>query len=54
MVFPPDVDRVRVTRRTVTLHLPISPQKSGAAYAVNVGFQLTPEELQLNWTRGPR
>ncbi len=52
--FPPNVDRVRVTSRTVTLRLPIGPQKSGAAYAVNVGFQLTPEELQQNRTRGPR
>ncbi len=54
VVFPPNVDRVRATTGTVTLHLPISPQKSGAAYAINVGFQLTPEELQQNRTRGPR
>jgi hypothetical protein len=54
VVFPPNVDRVRVSGRAITLHLPIGPQKSGAAYAVTVGFQLTPDELQQNRARGPR
>ncbi len=54
VAFPPNVDRVRVTSGTVTLHLPVSPQKSGAAYTVAVGFQLTPQELQQNRARGPR
>lgn len=54
VVFPANVDRVRVSGRQVVLRLPIGPQKSGAAYAINVGFQLTPEELQHNRARGAR
>ena len=54
VVFPPNVDRVQVTTRPVGLQLPVSPQKSGAAYTVAVGFQLTPGELQQNRARGPR
>jgi hypothetical protein len=54
VAFPPNVDRVRVSGRPVHLRLAVGPNKSGAAYAIRVGFQLTPEELQLNRARGPR
>jgi hypothetical protein len=48
MNFPPNVDRVPVTSPEITLTLPISPAKSGAAYGVIAGFQLTPAELSAN------
>jgi hypothetical protein len=38
----------------VSLSLPLEPGKSGAAYDLLVGFQLSPEELALNRRRGPR
>jgi hypothetical protein len=31
-----------------SLVLPISSAKSGAAYTILVGFQLTPDQLELN------
>jgi hypothetical protein len=46
--FPPNTDRVDVTGDDVTLLLPVSQKKSGAAYTVWAGFQLTPQELQGN------
>jgi hypothetical protein len=52
--FPANVDRVHITADPIGLVLPISDTKSGAAYTIDVGFQLAPEELQLNRERGPR
>ncbi len=48
LVFPPNVDRVTITSPEIDLDLPISPKKSGAAYGVITGFQLTPDELAAN------
>jgi hypothetical protein len=31
--------------REVRMEIPITPQKSGAAYGIVGGFQLTPEEV---------
>lgn len=43
--FPPNVDRVTLTPGEVDLTLPISINKSGAAYTILAGFQLTPQQL---------
>jgi hypothetical protein len=50
--FPSNVDRATITTPPVALGLPITPEKSGAAYGLIVGFQLTPEELATNRRRG--
>lgn len=54
LVFPPNVDRLVLDTQDVELSLPISHVKTGDAYTVRVGFQLTPEQLALNRKRGPR
>ncbi len=43
--FPRNVDRVRLTSAEVDLTLPVTPTKSGAAYSILAGFQLTPDQL---------
>jgi hypothetical protein len=48
LVFPPNVDRLAVTSRDIDLSLPVSPEKSGAAYGIIAGFQLTADELAAN------
>jgi hypothetical protein len=50
--FPSNLDRATITTPPVALGLPVSPEKSGAAYGIIVGFQLTPEELAVNRRRG--
>ncbi len=52
--FSPNIDTVRLTTDIIAMTLPISPDKSGAAYALTAGFQLTPEELELNRSRSRR
>lgn len=52
--FPPNTDRVRLSGDDVELRLPVKPGETAAAYRVLVGFQLTPEELELNRRRGAR
>jgi len=52
VVFPPNVDQVTLTSPSVHMVFPISPTKSGAAYTVLAGFQLTPEELAYNRRHG--
>jgi hypothetical protein len=46
--FPPNVDRAGFQSGEVDFVLPVSTTKSAAAYAVLVGFQLTPDELARN------
>lgn len=50
--FPGNTDRLRITGEELELRLPITAQKSAAAYRISVGFQLTPDELAAN--RGAR
>ena len=45
VAFPPSVDRVFLTSDPVTMWLPVSATKSGAAYTVWAGLQLTPAEM---------
>ena len=52
--FPPNTDRLRLAGDDVELRLPVTPTKTAAAYRVQVGFQLTPVELDANRRRGAR
>ena len=52
--FPSNTDRLRLAGDQVELRLPVTPQKTAAAYRVSIGFQLTPAEVELNRQRGPR
>ncbi|HME25154.1 MAG TPA: hypothetical protein VKI44_28150 [Acetobacteraceae bacterium] len=45
VTFPSNVDRVTMTPGDVTLLLPVTPAKSGAAYTIITGFQLTPDQM---------
>lgn len=49
--FAPNADRVRLTGDEVELRLPVSPERSAAAYRVSVGFELTPAEVAENRRR---
>lgn len=46
--FPSNVQMVQVVAGPVDMTLPVTPEKSGAAYQLRIGFQLTPEELAAN------
>jgi hypothetical protein len=50
--FPSNVDRVIRGTGEAELVLPVSPSKSGAAYGILVGFQLTPDQLSQNHAGG--
>ncbi len=52
--FPPNADRLRLAGDAVELRLPVSGAKTAAAYRIQVGFQLTPLELEVNRQRGQR
>ena len=45
-VFPPNVDTITVTTGELEMKLPIDATKSGAAYSVMAGFQLTPQQFE--------
>jgi hypothetical protein len=49
--FPPNVDRINIATGDLEMLLPISPTKSGAAYSVLAGFQLTPEQWEAAKTK---
>lgn len=48
VVFPPNVDRLTMTSPDIAMVLPVTPAKSGAAYGIIAGFQLSPAELGAN------
>ena len=50
VVFPRNVDTARAASKEIRMEIPVTPQKSGAAYSVIGGFQLTPEEVAA-WRR---
>jgi hypothetical protein len=52
LMFPSNVDKLTITSPEIDMDLPISPKKSGAAYSIIAGFQLTPAELALNRRAG--
>jgi hypothetical protein len=51
-VFEPNVDRVTWSSSEIHMLFPVSPTKSGAAYNVLAGFQLTEQELAFNRSHG--
>jgi hypothetical protein len=48
--FAQNVDIARATGKEVRMEIPITPQKSAAAYGIIAGFQLSPEEI-ATWRR---
>lgn len=46
--FPSNVDHTGLVSQPVELKLPVSAEKSAAAYRVWISLQLTPDELQYN------
>lgn len=52
LTFPPNVDRLTITSPSIDLDLPVSAKKSGAAYSIIAGFQLSPAELAANRQAG--
>jgi hypothetical protein len=54
VVFPSNVDRITLTPGEANLILPVTPTKSGAAYTILAGFQLTPDQMaRTPQTGGP-
>jgi len=45
VVFPSNVDRVTLSPGGINLLLPVTPEKTGAAYTILAGFQLTPDQM---------
>ena len=52
--FPANTDRLRLSGDEVELRLPVTTQKTAAAYRISVGFELTPVELEVNRQRAGR
>ena len=52
--FPPNNNRLRLTGDDVELRLPVTGTKGADAYRIQVGFQLTAPELDVNRQRGQR
>lgn len=52
--FPANTDKLRLTGDAVELRLPVTASKPVTAYRIQVGFQLTPLELEVNRRRGER
>jgi hypothetical protein len=52
LVFPPNVDHLQITSSAINLDLPVSAEKSGAAYGIIAGFQLSPAEMEANRQSG--
>ena len=54
MEFPPNIERTSITSPPIDMTLPISPTKSGAAFGIIAGFQLTPAELAISRRQATR
>lgn len=52
--FPSNVDRLRASTPEIELNLPVTAQRTAAAYKIYIGFILTAEQLAINRKRGPR
>jgi hypothetical protein len=48
VTFPAGVDQARVTDDQVTLRIPMQPKDTVDDYLIYLGFQTTPEELEMN------
>lgn len=55
VVFPPNVDRLTMSSPDIDLALPVTRNKTGTAYGIIAGFQLSQSELAANrQARGAR
>ena len=45
IAFPPNNGQLQFTTAPIEIDLPVTPQRTGAAYTIWVGFQLSPAEL---------
>ena len=52
LTFPPNVDRLTITSPNIDLDLPVSGDRTGAAYSIIAGFQLSAAELAANRQAG--
>jgi hypothetical protein len=52
--FPPNVDRVALDGAPLVLSLPTTKTKTGEAFSILAGFQLTPAQLAFNREHGAR
>ena len=52
--FPPNIDRAQPTGQEVELVMPVTKERSAAAYRILVGFSLSPEDLEANRQRPRR
>ncbi|MCF8482333.1 MAG: hypothetical protein K9H25_18055 [Rhodospirillum sp.] len=50
--FPSNVNRVRYRDEEVAIRLPLNLDESAAGTEIYVGFQLSPDELRYNQTKG--
>jgi selenophosphate synthase len=53
VAFTPNVDTARALSQEVRIEIPVTPDKSAAAYGIIAGFQLSPEEVAA-WRRNNR
>jgi hypothetical protein len=53
IAFTPNVDTARALSQEVRIEIPVTPDKSAAAYGIIAGFQLSPEEVAA-WRRNNR
>jgi hypothetical protein len=44
--FPPNVDRLTVTTPPIFMVLPVTPDKTAAAYTILSGFQVNPQDVR--------
>jgi len=52
--FPANLDRVTLTSPPIDITLPVTAERTGAAYDIIAGFQLSPDELAANRRRQGR
>lgn len=52
--FGPNVDIARAASQEIRMEIPVTAQKSGAAYGIIGGFQLTPDEVAAWRRNNPR
>ena len=48
VAFPSNVDRITLTPGGINLLLPVTSEKTGAAYTIVAGFQLSPDQIARN------
>ena len=54
VTFAPNIDNARAASKEVRMEIPVTARKSGAAYGIVGGFQLTPAEVAAWRRNNPR